>query len=122
MFGFVFFLLAGPPVKTSPSVISLFLDTRLCFTSKKWCKTQQFSKLNHYLGSNLHSLCPSDWGLTAFFLFIYFLSEKRSRPQSGVLKFSFKRAIVVPSLPVAADSFVLNQFALRAPSAGFQRA
>lgn len=66
MFDFVLVFLAGQPVKTSPSVIFLFLDTRLCFTSKKWCKTQQLSKLNHYLGSNLHSLSLSDWGLMGF--------------------------------------------------------
>lgn len=84
------------------------------FTSKKWCKTQQLNKFNHYLRSNLHSMPPRE----------FFFSSVRNdfRLSRGSLNLVLKRDIVVSSLPVAADSFVLNQFALRAPSAGFQRA
>lgn len=54
---------------------------------------------------------------------VFLISARNHFPLSrGSINLVFKKAIVAPSRPVAADSFVLNQFALRAPSAGFQRA
>lgn len=67
MFGFVF----GWTTREDLPIgfFFLFLDTRMYFTSKKWCKTQQLNKFNHYLHSNLHSMPPRE------FLF-FFLCEK----------------------------------------------
>lgn len=59
--------------------------------------------------SNLLGVSPSERGWT--------VCERRPPPQSGVSGCSFKQAIVSSSLPVAADSFLLNQFVPRASSA-----